>query len=276
MTKAELKEYGEGRQDRMGIYYPQFSDYPLWRYLDLPRFMSMLEESSLFFARADTLGDPFEGAYARGNTQLPEDQKQTLERYFTSVAQHFYVNCWHINQFESAAMWRLYAHREGSVAIQSSTPRLRSVLPHRLDRYGLPKRGHIDIGQIRYLNYDLDRVFEGFTFDAFLHKRKSFDHEKEVRAFFPDPDFPDIPRWEWIVNDVRGPSLCPELSKRDINFPPGSTGIHIRVDLDALVERIYVSPTAPDWLRPLVQSISKRYKLAVPVLQSRLRDTPIF
>ena len=46
--------------------HPTFSPPPddavLWRYMDFTKFVSFLDKSSLFFARADKLGDPFEGA----------------------------------------------------------------------------------------------------------------------------------------------------------------------------------------------------------------------
>lgn len=34
----------------------------LWRYMDLAKFLALLEDRALYFARADKLGDPFEGA----------------------------------------------------------------------------------------------------------------------------------------------------------------------------------------------------------------------
>ena len=37
----------------------------IWRYLDLAKYMHLLETASLHFTRADRLGDPFEGSYSR-------------------------------------------------------------------------------------------------------------------------------------------------------------------------------------------------------------------
>jgi hypothetical protein len=37
-------------------------DSTIWRYLDFPRFVSLLTTRSLFLPRADLLGDPFEGS----------------------------------------------------------------------------------------------------------------------------------------------------------------------------------------------------------------------
>jgi len=41
---------------------PTDVDTKIWRFMDFTKFVSMLEESGLFFARLDRLGDPFEGS----------------------------------------------------------------------------------------------------------------------------------------------------------------------------------------------------------------------
>jgi hypothetical protein len=41
---------------------PTNKDIPIWRYMDLAKYLSMLDRRSLFFARATLLGDPFEGS----------------------------------------------------------------------------------------------------------------------------------------------------------------------------------------------------------------------
>ena len=94
---------------------------PIWRYMDFTKFVSMLERSALFFARADCLGDPFEGSYSRGNERLRptvyKDAPQEVLAYMASNGAEFtrilrkwtFISCWHMNQGESAAMWKLYA-----------------------------------------------------------------------------------------------------------------------------------------------------------------------
>jgi hypothetical protein len=37
-------------------------DMALWRYMDLAKFIAMLKSRAVYFARADTFDDPFEGA----------------------------------------------------------------------------------------------------------------------------------------------------------------------------------------------------------------------
>ena len=47
--------------------WPKDTDASAWRYLDLPKYLSMLDSQALFFCRLDKLGDPFEGSLPRAN-----------------------------------------------------------------------------------------------------------------------------------------------------------------------------------------------------------------
>jgi hypothetical protein len=42
---------------------PANPNVSIWRYMDLTKFLWMLQEKALFFTRADFLGDPYEGHY---------------------------------------------------------------------------------------------------------------------------------------------------------------------------------------------------------------------
>jgi len=54
------------------------------------------------------------------------------------------------------------------------------------------------------------------------------------------------------------------------------SGLSVQVDIKSLIEKIYVSPNAPDWYFELVQKIVFRYRLEVDVTQSSLSEQPIF
>lgn len=96
-------------------FTPMDSETKLWRYLDFTKFLSMLIESSLFFSRSDLLGDPWEGSYPRrnvsdsdfvgraGNSKLRSRMRKTVH----SKRVLNYINCWHMNECESAGMWKL-------------------------------------------------------------------------------------------------------------------------------------------------------------------------
>ena len=62
---------------------PDNPDAKIWRYLDFTKFLSMLEDQSLYFCRLDVLAknDPYEGLYTNfnarsediGYSELPEE-----------------------------------------------------------------------------------------------------------------------------------------------------------------------------------------------------------
>src|SRR5689334_19227299 len=113
---------------------PTHPDISVWRFMDLSKFVDLLQQHRLFFARVDALGDPFEGTITRRTAETAADV--ILRRYVEPVwkeqagppdkiveamrctmqkaREHFrekqaYVSCWHMNEHESAAMWKLYS-----------------------------------------------------------------------------------------------------------------------------------------------------------------------
>ena len=46
---------------------PSDTSIKLWRYMDFTKFVSLLDSNSLFFSRADLLGDPYEGSTSHFN-----------------------------------------------------------------------------------------------------------------------------------------------------------------------------------------------------------------
>jgi hypothetical protein len=210
----------------------------------LARLLAVLQTSELYFARADTLGDPFEGSYSRANLEQPgtivgrEDTRQLRERSC--------VNCWHLNPDESAAMWKLYGASDHAVAIRSTTRRLiASMREHELPVY---------IGRVRYVDYDRTPIPEHNLYHALLHKRLSFEHEREVRAITSfDPRF-------------RNP--------KEGHMP---VGVEVMVDLEELIEAIFVAPNAPtDFLPTVGRAVADSGFPRLPINQSRLGEDPLF
>ena len=54
------------------------ADVVLYRYMDFPRFVSMLKEGALWLSRADLLGDPFEGSFCRRGKGLSRVREGAL------------------------------------------------------------------------------------------------------------------------------------------------------------------------------------------------------
>jgi len=155
----------------------------VWRYLDFTKFVSILDRQALFFCRADKLDDPFEGSQTKANVPLraelykdnisPEDISGDY-KWLTKITA---INCWHINSYESFVMWKLYLKSNEGIAIRSTFRRLRDSLKD--------TKPDVYIGKVNYIDYEKDNIPKDFL-SPFLHKRKSFDHEKELRAIVQD------------------------------------------------------------------------------------------
>jgi hypothetical protein len=243
----------------------------IWRYMDFAKFVSLLEDRALFFARADRLGDPFEGSFPRTNIDMrPVWYKEMIDKMGEGkfsvtleggckrmplletlpflhawFCQWTFVNCWHINDFESAAMWRLYALSNQAIALQSTYERLRGCLPE-----------SVFTGQIQYLNYEADVIPESNLMWPFVHKRLSFSHEQELRA---------------LIQEIPGESGSLAIGK-----PNSAEGKLVPVDLNSLVGSIYVAPSAPAWYADLTRKIIARYGLSKDVWQSALDARPLY
>src|SRR5581483_6157029 len=241
---------------------PSDANATLWRYMDFAKYVAMLDRRALFFARADLLGDPFEGSVTELDVKVRSERaKARLEsllafnvdlpdaalmnsQFNRSVREWTYINCWHRNAGESAAMWKLYAQSNQAVAITTTYNKLVEVLPQQAY-----------VGAVRYVDYKSTTVDTLNVLGLFMHKRLSFEHEQEIRAVMPI----------WT-------SGCAV----NLFTPNPHQGISVPVDLGGLIEKIYAAPEAPEWFRDLVSQVSVKYGLARAVVTSSLDDRPLY
>ncbi len=240
----------------------------LWRYMDLAKFLSLLEDRTLFFARSDKLGDPFEFASGLAERQAVWDnhylsffreaistvpgraEPPTEEELVNESARllsemrmgvererhRTFANCWHGNSVESEALWRLYCPPpQPGVMIQTTAEALENALGDAAD---------VEVAHVQYL--DFKTAFAG-PYERIYTKRKSLAHEAEVRAV---------------------------LKRLSIEDPPA--GLMLQVDLHELVQGVVPSPFAPPWLHDLIEKTLKRHGLSLPLRKSELLAEPFF
>jgi len=238
---------------------PADRNVTIWRYLSLGKFVSLLETRSLYFARADRLGDPFEGAYSRANQEhraemypdLPEETRRTIADTLTQTLRRFRkqvaVNCWHMNEHESAALWKLYANGNEAVGIRSTYSRL-------IESFG-PDTPAVYVGVVNYIDYAGGGQImpEGNLFYPFLHKRKNFEHERELRAI--------VAKWR------PQPGLGADTETIE-------DGLSISVNLETLLAEVRVPPAAPPWFAEVIRSVMARFEVPCSVVQSQLDELP--
>jgi len=140
----------------------------VWRYMSLDKFVSLLQRRALFFCRSDRFEDRFEGSYPRGasiedalaqmdvtfigDPDLPK-RRELAEQMLRSRRQSreaFLVSCWHINEHESTAMWKLYAQSNNGIAIKSTVGKLKDSIQCPED---------VLLGAVEYLDYDNTAAF---------------------------------------------------------------------------------------------------------------------
>lgn len=228
----------------------------LWRYIDFTKFVSLLDRSALFFVRADKLGDPFEGSYTKHNKEMrqqiyqgdiPEEVLRSLYEFVRNNRQNIMLSCWHRNEHESAAMWRLYSRESDGIAIRTDFDSLSKSLTGVADTY---------IGSVSYVDYTSTFIREDNLLAPFIYKRKSFEHEREVRALI-----------------ARLPSHNGDAAVIPDN---PAVGVYEPTDLSILIKEIVVAPYAEDWFLRLVESVASRYGLEAVVNRSSDSQEPVW
>jgi hypothetical protein len=185
------------------------------------------------------------------------------------------VNCWNVATSDSSEMWDTFVGECDGVAVVSSFTRLVESLEASEQSIRLSLVSYID-----HLAHITDRRN---PFDYVLLKRYFFNFEQELRAIY----FPPIP----TIADVN-PDPTPLINPFDPEhrFVDPSTlsyveqvieaeaqnekaGYEIKVDLNRLLEQVYVSPKSESFLIQLLREQLNQVDIKqVPILHSSLRE----
>jgi hypothetical protein len=112
-------------------FFPPNENRTIWRYLDFTKYVSLLETKQLYFPRADQFEDPYEGAWSSEGVRWLRDPQRNgglplraVEKLISDTDQQrkkMFISCWHANEQESAAMWKLYLQSNEGMAIRSDS-----------------------------------------------------------------------------------------------------------------------------------------------------------
>ncbi|AIK16054.1 hypothetical protein GZ59_43670 [Pectobacterium atrosepticum] len=146
------------------------------------------------------------------------------------------VCCWHSNEKESMAMWKIYGEDDFAVCVITDVGNIkRSIIKN--------KEYKILIAKVKYLIYEDEHFKQEHPLAQYMHKTDFYSYENEVRIIGYDPT-------------------------SNIYEERKASGTRIGVNLQELVQEIRVSSTAPDWFLGLVRSICKKFSLDVQVCRS--------
>lgn len=97
------------------------------------------------------------------------------------------------------------------------------------------------------------------SYDPVFLKRKSFEHEKEVRIVQID-----------ILSQQARESMLEEM------VTPNKIGRNLPVELEELVDSVFINPLSPDWFADIVEDVTQRYGYRFQVSKSYLLQNPVF
>jgi hypothetical protein len=222
------------------ITLPEDNNTIVWKYLDLSKFLDMLLSQQLFMSRSDKFEDQYEGTFSEPTFEeikkIAANKPEFLD-YYKSHREKVVISSWHINEYESFAMWQIFTKNNEGLAIQSTIGRLKEALQpeNRAEQY---------IGNVNYIDYKKEYIPFDNAFFPFLFKRKSFQYEREVR----------------IITDV---------SSHNISV---NEGIKINVDLNQLIEKIYIHPKSENWYKKLVIELVSKLNFDIEIEKSDLES----
>jgi hypothetical protein len=270
---------------------------PLWRYTDLPKFLDLLASQKIWLSNLEVLAadDPYEGspgpmAYPHRMWQkleeVPEPLRsqilnfggrydQTPEERFNawlmleeqtcifeqSGRRDYYVSCWHAAGHESVAMWKIYGAPGAGVAVVTNGGRMETALSANPDR--------LHLGAVSYIEPDVVSIGTSNSFEAVMAKGKPYEYEREVRLVY------------WDTNDMHDPLKDVEWNDATKRFAPLVKdlrplvpGLHLSCDAAVLIERVIVSPFAPRWYLPMIETLRDQLGFSFPVTASKLLTAP--
>lgn len=158
-----------------------------------------------------------------------------MESVYFNLMSCVVVNCWHQNDFESEAMWKLYSDSHKGIAIQTTAEDLvESVID--------PRSSAIYFSEIKYINYDSSDLKPG---DCVVNgnigpllKRTAFQHENEARLYFS-------PKKNYKNLDEAKPT--PEF---------------VAVDINKLIHKVFISPYASEPFPSSVECVLKMFGIS--------------
>lgn len=236
----------------------------LWRYMTFTKFVELLQSSNLYFAALNRMEDNYEGWHSKKSLEMSEAGirrgfsgqdaaglsdvlsmfKKSTEFTKDWARRSMFVSCWHSNVHESAAMWKLYLTTNEGVAIRTTLANAREAFA--------AAEADVYASSVRYIDFNTDPVPLDNIFSRVVYKRKSFEHEQEVRFIHWAPKFDQ----DVLLQDV--------------------PGVKIPVNLALLVQHVYVAPLAPPWFLDVVRNTATKYGLDAPITQSDLYADPVW
>jgi hypothetical protein len=243
------------------VYFPK-EDYRINKYLDIEKFLSMIQDNSLFFSRIDKLEDKYEGispilnfeqrvnSYKFINSFGDHENRPTDEDKMNKYAKASFnqekqsrkftcINCWNKGENESNALWKIYTDSGKGVLIKSSISKIFKAFEISDEK--------IWISEINYIDRKTERISEGNIITPIINKSIAYNYEDEVRLIY---DLKDKKYWSKAKN---------------------KNGIKIKININELIDEIVISPFMEEWYFEIISNLLNKYELKFRITQSEFK-----
>ncbi|MFM9839422.1 MAG: hypothetical protein ACKVOQ_14230 [Cyclobacteriaceae bacterium] len=222
------------------------ADTIVWKYMDYPSFISLLIDKFLVFNRLDNFTDTLEGTLPKNaqkeyqeylKTKMLTDDEAALRvknevDHISKYKKGTYANCWSIGNEENYALWKIYLKNSNDgVAIKCTIKRLTDCLVHTSE---IDNNEKIIVKEVNYTELkfsDVNQINISTTKDV------AYRYEDELRL---------------LIKNQR------DLKKKIDEQEQTLDVILIPVDVQNLIEKIYISPFAKPWLTKTTLKILKQ------------------
>ncbi|HRG18684.1 MAG TPA: hypothetical protein PLP39_06310 [Flavobacterium lutivivi] len=246
------------------VYYPA-GNPTIVKYLDLTKFISILQTKKLFFCRLDKFEDKFEGTFPKLSIEQyknwllrlakdsdflfkDEDEIESFLNDRISASEKFKrmncISCWNKSEKESYALWKIYSDIDKGIMIKSSVKNLNYAFEKTPEK--------IQLSEIKYIDFEKDRIPVNNLNYPIIHKQLAYNYEEELRLIH-QVKFENGFHYDWEKEE-------------------NSNGKNISVDIDLLIDEIIISPYASEWFYKIVENLINTYKLNKPIKYSKLKS----
>lgn len=211
----------------------------------------------------------------------PKNYKATIDNILRLEHSKWFVygQCW-TKEMESDAMWRIYSYGKHSIQLQTTEKRIEHLFDNMTEmrhiiepiKYDIDPDDDLTHIQIQQLKKSLS------TYEPYLHKRKAFKHEKEMRILIDDSRWYQMTELgsmgaNWQIYDTMqkkktNSEILDEIIDRLNNYLDKwntdklSDSIYIEeIDLKKYISAVVVNPFAEKWYVDLIQGLCHDYDI---------------
>lgn len=215
----------------------------IWRYMSLSKFLSLINNKQLYFARHDKFFDAQEGVLSNLDKRFFDNKVPGISsRMKCEYLGCTFINCWIMSDLELYLMWTAYSSIDEGIAIKSTVGNLIDSLDSNDERC-------IYISDVNYIDHNRQYTFDktgGFAnlLAPFFCKGQYFQQEKELRLIYSDYEIDERDRIE---------------------------GVQFKVSLDILIDEIWIAPRAETWYEEVIRKELLLHNIKKPLKRSCIK-----